>query len=114
MGTTTLTNKTPTIGHNGSLVDPVVIERLRGLMERIERREEDKSACSEDIKEIYKEAQSAGFDTAVMRKLITIRKQDAAKAEEMETLLDIYKRALGMLSDTPLGAAALGRAVATH
>ena len=49
-----------------------------------------------DIKDIYAEAKSAGFDVKVMRQLIRIRKQEPAEVEEQETLLDVYRRALGM------------------
>lgn len=71
-------------------------ERLRSLIERIERLEEEKKALSSDIKDIFAEAKSAGFDVKVMRQLIRLRKQEPAEVEEQETLLDVYRRALGM------------------
>jgi uncharacterized protein (UPF0335 family) len=71
-------------------------ERLRGLIERIERLEEEKKGLSSDIKDIFAEAKSAGFDVKVMRQLIRLRKQEPAEVEEHETLLDVYRRALGM------------------
>jgi uncharacterized protein (UPF0335 family) len=71
-------------------------ERLRSLIERIERLEEEKKALSSDIKDIYAEAKSAGFDVKVIRQLIRLRKQEPAEVEEHETLLDVYRRALGM------------------
>ena len=74
----------------------VAVERLRSLVERIERLEEERKALSSDIKDIYGEAKSAGFDPKVLRQLIRIRKQEAAEVEEQETMLDIYRRALGM------------------
>ncbi len=74
----------------------VAVERLRSLVERIERLEEERKALASDIKDIYAEAKSAGFDPKVLRQLIRIRKQEAADVEEQETLLDIYRRALGM------------------
>nr|WP_294550056.1 GapR family DNA-binding domain-containing protein [uncultured Rhodopila sp.] len=74
----------------------VAVERLRSLVERIERLEEERKALSSDIKDIYAEAKSAGFDPKVLRQLISIRKQEAAEVEEQETMLDIYRRALGM------------------
>jgi uncharacterized protein (UPF0335 family) len=74
----------------------VAVDRLRGLIERIERLEEERKALASDIKDIYAEAKSAGFDIKVLRQLIRIRKQEAAEVEEQETLLDIYRRALGM------------------
>ena len=70
--------------------------RLRSIVERIERLEEERKALSADIKDIYKEAKSAGFDVKALRQLIRIRTQEAAEVEELETLLDVYRRALGM------------------
>lgn len=71
-------------------------ERLRSLIERIERLDEERKALGSDIKDIYAEAKSAGFDVKVMRQLIAIRKREPADVEEQETLLDVYRRALGM------------------
>jgi uncharacterized protein (UPF0335 family) len=71
-------------------------DRLRSLVERIERLEEERKALSSDIKDIYAEAKSAGFDVKVLRQLIRIRKQEPNDVEEQETLLDVYRRALGM------------------
>ena len=58
--------------------------------------EEERKALGSDIKDIYAEAKSAGFDVKVIRQLIRIRKQEPAEVEELETLLDVYRRALGM------------------
>ncbi|HEX2941604.1 MAG TPA: DUF2312 domain-containing protein [Rhodopila sp.] len=74
----------------------VAADRLRSIVERIERLEEERKALASDIKDIYSEAKSAGFDVKVLRQLIRIRKQEAAEVEEQETLLDVYRRALGM------------------
>jgi len=74
----------------------LAVDRLRSLVERIERLEEERKALSGDIKDIYGEAKSAGFDPKVLRQLIRIRKQEPADVEEAETLLDVYRRALGM------------------
>jgi uncharacterized protein (UPF0335 family) len=74
----------------------VAVDRLRSLVERIERLEEERKALSSDIKDIFAEAKSAGFDVKVLRQLIRVRKQEAAEVEEQETMLDIYRRALGM------------------
>jgi uncharacterized protein (UPF0335 family) len=74
----------------------VSADRLRSLIERIERLEEEKKALASDIKDIYAESKSAGFDPKVIRQLIRIRKQEPADVEEQETLLDVYRRALGM------------------
>ena len=80
-------------------------ERLRSFIERIERLEEEKRALSEDIKEVYAEAKGNGFDAKIMRQLIRIRRIDKDDLDEQETLLDIYKRALGMLPDETSAAA---------
>lgn len=74
----------------------IAADRLRSIIERIERLEEERKALASDIKDIYAEAKSAGFDVKVIRQLIRIRKQEPAEVEEQETLLDVYRRALGM------------------
>ena len=71
-------------------------DRLRSLVDRVERLEEERKAIGSDIKDIFSEAKSAGFDVKALRQLIRLRKQDPADAEEQETLLDVYRRALGM------------------
>ena len=71
-------------------------DRLRSIIDRIERLEEERKALGSDIKDIYSEAKSAGFDVNVLRQLIRIRKQEPAEIEEQETLLDVYRRAIGM------------------
>ncbi len=77
-------------------VGGIAVERLRSLIERIERLEEERKALGNDIKDIYGEAKSAGFDVKVLRTIIRLRKQEPAEIEEQETLLDVYRRALGM------------------
>jgi uncharacterized protein (UPF0335 family) len=81
-------------------------ERLRSFIERIERLEEEKRTLAEDIKEVFAEAKGAGFDTRIMRQIIKIRRMDKDDLDEQETLLDVYKRALGMLPDAAETAAA--------
>jgi uncharacterized protein (UPF0335 family) len=75
-------------------------ERLRSFIERIERLEEERRTLAADIKEVYSEAKGNGFDTKIIRQLIRLRRMDKDDLDEQETLLDIYKRALGMLPDT--------------
>jgi uncharacterized protein (UPF0335 family) len=75
-------------------------ERLKSFIERIERLEEEKQALVGDIKEVYAEAKDTGFDPKTMRQLIRIRKRDQEELNEEETLLDLYKRAIGMLPDS--------------
>lgn len=74
-------------------------EHLKQFIERIERLEEEKKNISEDLKEIYAEAKGGGFDTKTMRQIIKLRKMEANDVEEQEHMLDIYKRALGMLPE---------------
>ena len=81
-------------------------ERLRSFIERIERLEEEKRTLAADIKEVYAEAKGTGFDTKIMRQIIRIRRMDKDDLDEQETLLDVYKRALGMLPEEPASAAA--------
>jgi uncharacterized protein (UPF0335 family) len=86
-------------GHNSGEADQfgaVGADRLRSIVERIERLNEERSALGADIKDIYAEAKSAGYDVKVIRQLIRIRTQEPADVEEQETLLDIYRRALNM------------------
>lgn len=75
-------------------VGGIAPDRLRSLIERIERLEEEKSALSSDIRDIYAEAKSAGFDVKIMRAVIRLRKLNAADRDEQEFLLDTYCRAL--------------------
>ena len=77
-------------------VGGVAAEQLRSFVERIERLEEEKKALSDDIRDVYAQAKGSGFDLKVLRQLIRLRKLNAAERSEQETLLDIYKRALGM------------------
>lgn len=83
----------PGEGHN---VGGIAAERLRSIVDRIERLHEERKALSSDIADIYKEAKSAGFDVKVLRTLIRVRAQEPADVEEQEVLLDVYRRALGM------------------
>jgi uncharacterized protein (UPF0335 family) len=71
--------------------------RLKAIVERIERLEEDKAAISGDLKEVYLEAKGEGFDVKILRKVVRLRKQDKAKRQEEEALLDLYMSAIGGL-----------------
>lgn len=77
-------------------VGNIAADRLRSIVERIERLEEERKALAGDIKDIFAEAKSAGFDAAVLRQIIALRRKEPAEVEEQETLLDLYRRALGM------------------
>lgn len=71
-------------------------DRLRLLIERIERLEEEKKAISDDIKDVYSEAASTGYDKKILRQVIKLRKMRADERQEMEAVLDAYMAALGM------------------
>ena len=77
-------------------VGGVAGDRLRTIIERIERLEDEKKALSDDIREVYSEAKGAGFDIKIIRQIVRLRKMDASDRSEMEEVLDVYKRALGM------------------
>jgi uncharacterized protein (UPF0335 family) len=83
--------------------------QLQQLIQRIEKLEDEKSALMLDIKEVYAEAKSMGFDPKIIKKVVSIRAKDAAKVAEEQALLDTYMNALGMLADTPLGRSAIER-----
>ncbi len=70
--------------------------RLKQLIERIERLEEEKSSIGSDIKDVYGEAKSTGFDVKTMRKLVRLRKMDEQKRNEEDELLDLYRAAIGL------------------
>lgn len=82
-------------------------DRLRSFIERIGRLEEKKRGLAADIKEVYAETKGSGFDTKIMRLLVKERRMDKDDLDEQQTLLDLYRQALGMLATTPLGEAAL-------
>lgn len=71
--------------------------RLKSFLERIERLEEDKAAVMNDLKEVYAEAKGEGFDTKIMRKVIRLMKQDKAKRQEEDAILELYLSAIGGL-----------------
>ena len=71
--------------------------QLKAFIERIERLMEEIKGLQDDVKDIYAEAKGNGFDVKVMRKIVALRKRDAAEREEEETILDLYLQALGMI-----------------
>lgn len=77
-------------GHN------VTDDRLRLLIERVERLEEEKAAIADDIKDVFLEAKAVGYDAKIMKQVIRLRKMHDDDRREMETILDLYKSALGM------------------
>ena len=74
----------------------VAADQLKSFIERIERLEEEKAGLASDIKDVYAEAKGNGFDTKVLRKIVSIRKQDHNERMEQEALLELYLTALGM------------------
>ena len=77
-------------------VGGIAAEALSQYVDRIERLEEEKKALSADIKQVYDEAKSTGFDVKILRKLISIRKVAEHDRKEQDEVLELYKRALGM------------------
>lgn len=81
----------------GSDAHGVARDQLRSLVERIERLETEKKVIADDIKDVYGEAKAMGFDTKALRKIVAERKQDSDERIEFETVLDVYRHALGMI-----------------
>jgi len=81
--------------------------QLNSFINRIEKCQDEADIIKVDIKEIYSEAKAFGYDPKIMRKVISLRRQDADKREEEQALIDTYLAALGDLADTPLGQASI-------
>ena len=71
-------------------------DRLRLLIERIERLEEEKKGIADDVKDVYAEAKAVGYDAKIMRQIVRLRKMKPDDRAEMEAILDVYKAALGL------------------
>ena len=71
-------------------------DQLRLFMERIERLDEEKKGIADDIRDVFSEAKSQGYDTKIMRQILKLRKMEPHDRAEMEALLDVYKSALGL------------------
>lgn len=82
------------------MTEVVAGEQLRSLTERIERLEEEKAGLMADIKEVYDEAKTHGFDAKILRQVIRLRKKEKSDRQEQETILNLYLEAVG---DAPLG-----------
>lgn len=76
--------------------DAIAADQLRLLIERIERLEEEKKGIGDDIKDVYAEAKSTGFDTKTIRAIIRLRRMEKHDRQEAEALLETYKAALGL------------------
>lgn len=79
------------------MTDNVSAEQLRLLIERIERLEEEKRGIADDIKDVYGEAKSTGFDVKTMRTIIRLRRMEKHHRDEADALLETYKTALGLI-----------------
>lgn len=80
-------------------VGGIAVDQLRTIIERIEKLEEEKAAIATDIKDVFAEAKGNGFDVKGIRAILKLRKIDASERDEQETILDTYRRALGMLPE---------------
>lgn len=78
------------------MTNNVAADQLRMLIERIERLEEEKKGIADDIRDVYSEAKSQGYDTKVMRQIVRLRKMEAHSRQEWEAILETYKNALGL------------------
>lgn len=83
------------VGHN-SQESGIAADRLRSIIKRIEKLEEDKAGVSDDIKEVYSEAKGTGFDVGIIREIVRLRKVELEKRREKSELLDLYMSAIGM------------------
>lgn len=90
-------------------------DRLRWMIERVERLEEEKKGIGDDIRDVYGEAKAVGYDVKIMRQIVRLRKMKPDDRREMEMVLETYKAALGMsFESTPLGQVMAERDAATE
>lgn len=82
--------------NDGSDVGGIAADQLRSFIERIENLEEEKSNLQNDIKDVYAEAKSAGFDTKIMRQIVRLRKMDRDDLAEQDELLELYRQAVNV------------------
>ncbi|MNU41438.1 hypothetical protein D3C71_301720 [compost metagenome] len=88
-------NGDATVDASADVLNATAQGRLRSIVERLERLEEDKQAVMLDMKEVFAEAKGEGYDVKILRKVLRLRKQDKAKRQEEEAILDLYLSALG-------------------
>lgn len=77
-------------------VGGIAADRLRSFIERVERLEEEKTALTADIREVYAEAKGVGFDPKIMRQIVRLRKMDSQDRQEQEAILELYRQALDL------------------
>jgi uncharacterized protein (UPF0335 family) len=87
--------ETASVGHNS--IGGVAADQLRAFIERIERLESEKKEIADDIKDVYAEAKGNGYDTKIIRKVVSLRKKDANVRQEEEAVTELYLHALGMI-----------------
>lgn len=75
-------------------------DQLKSIIERIERLHEERKAIADDIRDIYTEAKSNGFDTKAIKHIVSLRAKDANEVQEFEAVVGLYMAALGMLPET--------------
>lgn len=75
----------------------IASDKLKSYIERVERLEEDKAGIASDIRDVFAEAKANGFDVKTMRQVLKLRKMKTHERDEAEHMLELYKRALGML-----------------
>ena len=81
------------VGHNSG---NAAADQLRLFVERVENLEEEKKGIADDIRDVYSEAKSQGFDTKTMRAIVRLRKMEKAARQEQDALLETYRAALGI------------------
>jgi uncharacterized protein (UPF0335 family) len=89
-------------------------DHLRAFVERIERLHEERKAISDDVRDVYAEAKSNGFDVKALKAVIRLRAQDVDERKEQEAILETYLHALGMLEDGTAPATRAGASEAAH
>jgi len=98
-----MTNIGPNIGHNSG-DKGISAQRLKSFVSRIERLASEREGLGADIREVYSELKSAGFNPKIVRKVVALRKKKDSERQEEQALLDVYLDAIGFES-TPLGEA---------
>lgn len=80
-------------------VGGIAADQLRGIIERVEKLEEEKSAIASDIRDVFAEAKGNGFDVKALRQILKLRRMDASERDEQDAVVTTYLRALGMLPE---------------
>ena len=94
--------------------EPVNADALRSYVDRVELLHDQRDGVTESIREVYREAKDAGFDTTTLREIVRERRMEPEARHSRYALLASYRDVLGMLADTPLGDAAIARELATQ